>query len=277
MPILTTDNPKITALDGLHLYHAGMSPCSMRVRILLDELGLEWTSHEINLAKHENRERWFLDINPKGLIPALIDDGTPVTESSHIMRYLLENYGEGRFVFQDEALNREVGEWVDLSAQMHIKAIKTYIYNTTGGVPKSAGEMRTYTETQSDEELLAFHRKAVDGFTRQDIAANLELLADIFGRMESRLAHADYLVGDEFSMADMAMVPIYLLLLMVGFDFSGYPNIKAWKTNMSSRPAYGTAVARWYPKLPFWAMPYLMALRRLYLKFRIRITNSSQI
>jgi len=54
MPVLSTDAPEITARKGIHLYLAGMSNCSMRVRLALEEKGLKWVSHEVDLGTQEN-------------------------------------------------------------------------------------------------------------------------------------------------------------------------------------------------------------------------------
>lgn len=85
MPVMHTDNPDITALKGLHLFHAGISNCSMRVRLVLEEKGLEWVSHEIDLGHQESNQSWYMAINPKGLVPSIVHDGVVVTESNDIM------------------------------------------------------------------------------------------------------------------------------------------------------------------------------------------------
>ena len=59
MPEIPTDNPDLTGLRGIHLWHAGLSTCSQRVRITLAELGLEFDSHIVNLNAGENASDWY--------------------------------------------------------------------------------------------------------------------------------------------------------------------------------------------------------------------------
>ena len=60
---------------GLHLFHFRTSSCSQKLRIYLNLKKISWTPHSINLATGKNYSEFFLGINPKGLIPVLVDDG----------------------------------------------------------------------------------------------------------------------------------------------------------------------------------------------------------
>ena len=80
------------SLVGLHLYHYGLSNCSQKVRIVLAEKGLGWTNHYVDLAKGEQTSEAYRRVNPNGVVPALVHDGTTVIESSDIMEYLDEHF-----------------------------------------------------------------------------------------------------------------------------------------------------------------------------------------
>ena len=73
---------------GLHLFHFRGSSCSQKLRIYLNLKGISWTPHSINLASGKNYSEWFLGINPKGLVPVLVDDGHVEIESNDILDYL---------------------------------------------------------------------------------------------------------------------------------------------------------------------------------------------
>ena len=252
MPILATDNPAITSLRGIHLYHAGISNCSMRVRLALEEKGLAWTSHEIALGRQENLQPWYMAINPKGLVPAIVDDGIPVTESNDILLYLEDKFPQPPLVSSDPALAAEANEWVNLATALHMKAIKTWVYGTTGGATKKRSDMAHYAEIEPDKTLVAFHEKALTGFSPEEIESARQMLVDVFDRMERRLKDNTYLVGEEQSLADIAWLPQYVLLGMLGFDFRPYPGIVAWGKRQKQRPAYHRAIAVWLPKVPLW-------------------------
>ena len=88
MGVVTPKNKEVTALEGIHLYHGGMSNCSMRVRLTLEEKGLPWTSHHLDLRKAENITPEYFGIHPKGLVPALVHDGFVHIESTDIINYI---------------------------------------------------------------------------------------------------------------------------------------------------------------------------------------------
>lgn len=70
--IVTPTNKSVTALDGMHLFHADISNCSMRVRMVLAEKELPWTSHHLDLRKKETVTPEYFGIHPKGLVPTLV-------------------------------------------------------------------------------------------------------------------------------------------------------------------------------------------------------------
>ncbi|MGX9460347.1 glutathione S-transferase family protein [Shewanella sp. A14] len=71
---------------------------ALRVSWLLEELGVEWQFHFIDLAKGENKSEAFLALNPSGKMPVLTDGDFVLTESAAIMRYLAEKYGRGHWL-----------------------------------------------------------------------------------------------------------------------------------------------------------------------------------
>jgi glutathione S-transferase len=260
MPILNTNEPEVLKLEGLHLYHADMSNCSMRVRWLLDEKGLKWTAHHLDLGRQENLEDWYFKINPKGLVPALVDNGVPVTESNDILFYLEEKFPQPSFTPEKQSERESVNDWVNLASQIHMKAIKTYVYGSTGGASKKRSDMARYAEIEPDKELVKFHQKSLDGFPKEEVDAALELLKSVFARMEARLQDHEYLVGNRMSLADITWVPQHVLLSRVGFDFSPYPSIAAWANRFRGRPAYKTAIMDRLPRIPARVIGPLMKL-----------------
>ena len=75
MPIVEPTNLTVKDLEGLHVYHSGVSNCSMRVCMTLEEKGLPWTSHHLNILRKEHITPEYFGINPNGLVPTLVHDG----------------------------------------------------------------------------------------------------------------------------------------------------------------------------------------------------------
>lgn len=84
--------------------------------------------------------------------------------------------------------------------------------------------------------------------------ASLILDSRLLIRMESRLTDYDYLVGETQSLADIAWMPQYVLLDMLGFDFTPYPHTVVWAKRQQSRPSYNPAIGVWLPKVPAWVI-----------------------
>ena len=97
MPIRPTDNPEILNMRGLNLFHYSYSNCSMRIRLFLDEKGIPWNDHFIDLRAQKNLTEEYFAIHPQGLVPALVDDGVIVYESADILEYLEEKFPEPSF------------------------------------------------------------------------------------------------------------------------------------------------------------------------------------
>ncbi len=92
MGIVTPTNKKVLEYRGLHLYHAGMSNCAMRVRITLEEKKLAWTSHHLDITKKEHNTREYFGINPNGVVPTLVHDGVVIIESDDIIDYIDQTF-----------------------------------------------------------------------------------------------------------------------------------------------------------------------------------------
>ena len=94
MGLYQSDHPDVPGMKGLHLFHFFLSNCSQRVRFGLEEKGLEWTSHHMNLMANEHATPEYQQINPNGVVPTLVHDGQVVIESNDILVYLDERFPE---------------------------------------------------------------------------------------------------------------------------------------------------------------------------------------
>ena len=76
----------------LDLYHHGSSVCAAKVRMVLAEKGLAWTGHYLDILTGEQFDPAYLKLNPKGVVPTLVDDGDVIRESTLICEYLDEKF-----------------------------------------------------------------------------------------------------------------------------------------------------------------------------------------
>ncbi len=185
------------------------TPNGYKVTITLEELGVPYTVHPIDLSSGAQKEPWFTAINPNGRIPAIVDRGNgdfPVFESGAIMLYLAER--AGRLIPADEKGRSRVVQW--LMFQM-------------GGLGPMMGQANVFT--RYFPEVI---QPAIDRYRRESRRL-LEVL-------DGQLAHNEYLAGD-YSIADIANFAWARIHEWPGVDISGLDHLQRWMDAVAARPA----------------------------------------
>ena len=251
MGIVASNSQEAAGLEGIHLYHGGMSNCSMRVRMTLEEKGLEWTSHHIDLRKAENTTPEYFAIHPKGLVPALVHDGVVIIESTDIIDYLDERYPEPPLHPTDDEARAKMHEWMRLAADNHL-SVKAFMFANQIGkrMVKSPEALAEYLRLQKNDELREFHAEhsSAEGLSPERLKKATAILEDCFSRLDATLSQHEWLAGDAFSLADITWVPLYVTLNNAGFPLDRYPDIIRWKNTVRARPSFEKAVIDWVPK-----------------------------
>jgi len=192
----------------IHLY-TSPTPNGYKVSITLEELGLPYNLHVIDLSTGAQKEPWFLAINPNGRIPAIVDEGNggfPVFESGAIMLYLAER--AGALIPADEKGRSLVVQW--LMFQM-------------GGLGPMMGQANVFTRYFPEAIPPAIDRY------RRESRRLLEVL-------DSRLADNEWLAGD-YSIADIANFAWARIHEWPGVDISGLDHLQRWMDAIAARPA----------------------------------------
>ncbi len=252
MGFVTPTNTEVLGYKGVHLYHSGISNCSMRVRMTLEEKGLDWTSHHLNILIKEHITPEYFGINPNGLVPTLVHDGQVIIESDDIIDYLDDTFAEPPLKPADADDREAMYYWLHRATSIHLEAVKPYIYAKRVGkrMAHSSEEDENYKKLQTNPDLLEFHRKSTqEGFSDEDIAAAAKVLEECFNDMEKQLDGQDWLAGDAFSLADIAWVPLHFTLeKLAGYSFANYPNISDWSKRLAARGSYEQGINTWWPK-----------------------------
>lgn len=247
MAIIEPTNTSVEALEGLHLYHGDISNCSMRVRMTLAEKGLDWTSHHLDLKKKENISDNYFGINPKGLVPTLVDNGVVHVESNEIIDYLDEKFPEP--ALRSKTREAEMLEWLRLAGSIHVTGIKPYVYATkiAPKVKKTAEEEKKYNELQSNQELKNFHAKHAGGaaFGEDDLAEPLAILKNSFDKLEAALNGNEWVMGDQLTLADISWIPVHFVLVGCGYPFEDYHNITRWASDFRARESFQQGILKW--------------------------------
>jgi GSH-dependent disulfide-bond oxidoreductase len=185
------------------------TPNGYKISILLEELGLPYTLHAIDLSTGAQKEPWFLAINPNGRIPAIVDKGNgdfPVFESGAIMLYLAEK--EGKLIPSDEKGRSRVVQW--LMFQM-------------GGLGPMMGQANVFA--RYFPEMIP---PAIDRYRRESRRL-LEVL-------DGRLADNEYLASD-YSIADIANFCWARIHEWPGVSIDGLDHLRRWLDAIAARPA----------------------------------------
>ncbi|WP_340107950.1 glutathione S-transferase N-terminal domain-containing protein [Pikeienuella sp. HZG-20] len=202
-------------------FHYWPTPNGWKVAILLEELGLPYRLHLVNIGAGDQLKPDFLAISPNGRMPAIVDhDGAgapvPVFESGAIMLYLAEK--TGRFLPADPLGRKEALEW---------------LFWQTGNQGPMAGQHShffNYAPEGQKREGYAFERY------RRETVRCLDVL-------ERRLTGRAWLAGDAYSIADMMCWPWALIMKAMEIPLDGHPNVADWRARVKARPAVQRGVA----------------------------------
>jgi len=205
--------------DRIQLYSLN-TPNGVKASIMLEETGLPYEPHLVDIGANESHTPEFLALNPNGKIPAIIDPDGPggkpfgLFESGAILLYLADK--SGKFLSPDPALRYETIQWVFFQ----MAAIGP-MFGQVGFFHKFAGR-----EIEDKRPL----QRYVDESKR------------LLGVLETRLSGRQWLMGDDYTIADIATLG--WVRNLIGFyeagtivDFDSFTNVSAWLDRGLARPA----------------------------------------
>ena len=262
MPTAEIQDPELRALKGLHVYGATYSNNVGRVLLMLEEKRLTYDLHGLDLIGTKNLEAPYLRLHPEGTIPALVHDGKAISNSNDILRYIEETFPNPSFSPEDPAQQAEMWRLVDEAATCHIKCVKAQFYAFGMGRPCSDAALERYRTV--NPELYEFHNAYRGGMTPAQKAEIHQRNATNLTMLEDRLTQGAYLLGDSYSVADIAWVTNVIFLERMGYKLAPYKAVCAWKIGIESRPSVNSRSR--IPKIPVPVMWLICKLAR----FRMR-------
>lgn len=184
------------------------TPNGRKVSIALEELGLPYTAHAVDITKDEQFRPEFLKIAPNNRIPAIVDrdNDFSLMESGAILIYLAEK--TGRLLPADRLSRARVIEW--LMWQM-------------GGVGPMFGQVHHFVKYNAGKAPYAEERYLKEAHR-------------LYGVLDRRLADNEFVAGD-YSIADIAIWPWISRFEWQTIDLNQYPNVKRWYVAIAGRPA----------------------------------------
>ncbi|HBC07902.1 MAG TPA: glutathione S-transferase [Rhodospirillaceae bacterium] len=194
------------------------TPNGHKVHIMLEETGLAYNVHPINIQKGDQFQPEFLKVSPNNRIPAIIDQDGPggkpysLFESGAILIYLAEK--TGKFLPTDPTAKYDTLQW--LMWQM-------------GGIGPMFGQahhFRGYAPVDIPY--------AVDRYTKE--------AGRLYGILDKRLGESAYLAGPNYTIADIATFPWTRSIDRQGHSLDDFPNVKRWSDAINARPGVAKGV-----------------------------------
>ncbi len=241
----------------LTLYHHGSSVCAAKVRFALDEKQLPWNGEYIDILAGEQFRPEYLKVNSRAMVPALIHDGFTIIESTVICEYLEDVFPANPVFPSDPRARARARVWtkaVDEDLHPSCSAI-TYIASHRHAIRKNVKGFEDFLNTPSNESVETRKRKwqwIEKGFEAPDIADRVRLYDRYLHLMEDALSQSQWLAGDAFSIADIALTPYVnrlAMLSMHGLWQNGrLPKVDDWFARIQARPAFKPALIDWIPQ-----------------------------
>ncbi len=236
----------------LKLYHNDMSTCAQKVRLVLDELDLDWESRHLKLRGDEQLRPEYLAINPKGQVPALVDGDLVVVESTVINEYLADAYGNGRLIPGDPAARARMRWWTrqlddDVFGAIGVlsQAI-SFRHQYLANGPKALDRI---LEAIPDEKRRDMKRVAfTTGMTNPALPPAARRIDKLFSDMDAVLAKNEWLAGDCLSLADLGLAPFVQRMhhLNQTMMLEERPDLDRWFTAVRARPSFASAMTQWF-------------------------------
>ena len=185
------------------------TPNGWKVSIALEELGLPYTVRQISLGQLEQKQEWFLEINPNGRIPAIIDHANgdfAVFESGAILIYLAE----------------KTGKLLPAEPKARSRALQWLMFQM-GGVGPMMGQANVFFRYAPEKIPYA-----IDRYQRES--------RRLFEVMERQLKSSTYIAGEEYTIADIALHSWVAGYEWSGVSIDGLPGLKRWLDLVGARP-----------------------------------------
>ncbi len=231
---------------ALELYHHPQSTCSQKVRLCLAEKNVEWVERLVDISKRENLAPDYLAINPNGVVPAFVHDGRAVIESAVMCEYLDERYPtEPKLTPTDIVERAAMRAWLCFIDEVPSMAIRVPSFRNVFLPHFQAMSAQDYDKFVSANTLrkIFFKRMGRGGFNEDEYEGAIEQLEMTLARMEAALGQHDWLVSDQFAIADICMAPLIVRLEDLGMAemFAGHPNVQSWYARIQARPSFAVA------------------------------------
>jgi glutathione S-transferase len=182
----------------------------MRTRIVLKEKNLPFDRILLDLPNKEQKQDWYLALNPYGKVPVLVEEGAWVYESAICNEYLEEKYPTPALAPSEAGAKAQMRLWVEFCNSQFVPPVIGLVYE---------------------------NRKPAAERSQEKIEQSKARLNELLPRLEAQLQSRDYLLGD-YGLADLTFTPFLALCERVGVDLSAFPRTAQWTARLKNRDSY---------------------------------------
>jgi GST-like protein len=227
----------------LELYHWEPTTNSAEPLICLEEKGLEFRSHYVNVLAFEQHAPAFLAMNPQGQVPVLRHDGRVVTETSLMLQYLDAAFPQTSLTPQSATDRYQMHVWLRSSDDYfapHLCLLGWHLTKSAATLAPATVKAARAGFSRLPPERQAVWNAALDGYAEEQLNASRNALTVVAGRMEAALAGSGWLAGPDYGLADIAIFPMaraLARLLPELLNDEVTPQVMQWLRRISARPA----------------------------------------
>jgi glutathione S-transferase len=197
---------------SLVFYYSPMSTAVVTYWVL-EELGIPYEKVKVDFAT-DTKKPEFLKLNPNGVVPVIVHDGTPIFESAAISIYLGETFGVEKGLFPAAGPQRgQALAWIVWANVTFGGAVGRHQFSASERVPAEQRNAKAAEVARAEVEKL-------------------------FGILDGVLNGKQWLVGDAFSIVDAHVAAFVGYSTFIGFDTKPHANLEAWRARTAARPAW---------------------------------------
>lgn len=238
--------------NTLTLYNFPVSTCSQKVKLTLAEKDLSFTNFEVDWRNEDHLSSWYLAINPNGVVPTLKHGTRIVIDSSVINEYLDEVFPDKPLLPREPYARAKVRSWRQYIDEVPTTAIRIPSFNLVilKNMKNLTEEAFAARATKRPLRKHFYQKMSPSGFSQLEFDQALERLRQTLERMERALAETRWVASNEFSIADISLMPTIVRLDDLGLSrlWGDLPEVQSWYTRCQERPSFA---ATFYPGARF--------------------------
>jgi glutathione S-transferase len=232
----------------LVLYHGMASTCSKKVRLALFEKSLSFESRLLDLQKFEQHDPEYIKLNPNGVVPTLVHYGRAVMESSIVIEYIEDAFPQMPLAPADPWALAQMRLWLKFSDNVAYNAVYaptwTILSKRAGDQLSGDNLQKVLAAIPTRERRERWESVARDGFSEKEMQDAFDKMVQCLDKIEAAVAQGPWLIGEIYSLADIAMIPFIDRIRNLRPEFldeARYPGVNRWERALRARPAFDKA------------------------------------